>query len=175
MPSRKKNLPPLPVPVIDGTSVQLLVGAFVPQPIPWDAEKPIPDLNIFVGSEVAAADLEALRRNNITGIINCIGGCEPKKYPGIVVYHVPVEDNGDAPIGEYFRSSFEFVETILSQGGGVLIHCQQGISRAVTITIAVLMQKLGCDFEYALDKIQEVRKQANPNLGFCRILYDFKP
>jgi len=163
------------MPAFNGIPVQQLVGPFVPQPILWDAGKPIPDLPVFVGSEAAATDLAALTRNNIKGIINCIGGCVPRTYPGIEVLHVPVEDTHDAPIDKYFQSSFEFVETILSQGGGVLIHCQQGISRAVTITIAVLMQKLGCSFADALDKIQEVRRQANPNLGFCRLLNDFKP
>lgn len=41
--------------------------------------------------------------------------------------------------------------------GGVLVHCQAGMSRSATITAAYLMKVLGCGVEEALDMIRSVR------------------
>lgn len=53
--------------------------------------------------------------------------------------------------------TFEFMDRALAEGGRVLVHCSQGVSRSATLAIAYLMWKnkgsydeVGGDFEDSL-------------------------
>ena len=51
------------------------------------------------------------------------------------------------------------------RAGGVLVHCQRGISRSSTAVIAYLMERQGYSFYDAADLVCEKRPQVCPNLG----------
>jgi len=59
------------------------------------------------------------------------------------------------------------------RNGATLIHCQSGISRSATITIAFLMKSRGMSLMEAYGAVFKARSCINPNDGFFRVLQDY--
>lgn len=53
-----------------------------------------------------------------------------------------------------------------------LFHCRAGISRSVSLAIALMMETTHDSLQDALDQIQSIRPIANPNLGFMYSLIE---
>ena len=51
----------------------------------------------------------------------------------------------------------EFIDRCLESGGKVLVHCNDGMSRAPSLVIAYLMETYGIDFKAALNHVQQRR------------------
>jgi protein-tyrosine phosphatase len=66
---------------------------------------------------------------------------------------------------EYFEEGIAFIEAGLEKGG-VLVHCQGGVSRSSSFVIAWLMKSKGLGFGEALVYVQSKRKCVWPNDGF---------
>lgn len=60
-----------------------------------------------------------------------------------------------------------------SKGGAVLLHCQSGVSRSATITIAYLMYSRGMAATKAYEFVKKRRVSINPNLSFVRQLQEY--
>jgi len=60
-----------------------------------------------------------------------------------------------------------------SKGGAVLLHCQSGVSRSATATIAYLMYSRGMGATKAYDFVKLRRSSINPNLSFVRQLQEY--
>ncbi len=58
----------------------------------------------------------------------------------------------------------------IGQTTKVLVHCQAGISRSVTLVLYWLMTRKGMTFNDAFEYIKTRRNIANPNSGFVKIL-----
>ena len=66
---------------------------------------------------------------------------------GVIIKHISFEDDDpSANIADILPESLEFVNNALNSGGTVLIHCRSGASRAVCVTLAVLVDR----FKYTL-------------------------
>ena len=61
-----------------------------------------------------------------------------------------------------------------TKGGAVLLHCQSGVSRSATATIAYLMHNKGLAATKAYELVKQKRSCINPNLGFIRQLQDYE-
>ena len=48
----------------------------------------------------------------------------------------------------------------------ILIHCTQGESRSVTVLIAYMWERMGLNYDQALDYIKSKRFHAGPNQAF---------
>ena len=56
-------------------------------------------------------------------------------------------------------------------GGKVLLHCSQGVSRSAALAIAHLMWRTGQPFDEAFSAVKQRRGIVNPNIGFtCQVL-----
>lgn len=156
------------------------------QQVPWGGSKPLGDINLWVGSHSDAMDMDALRERGICSIINVASDCDDhpttvttttcdlELVPGrITVLRLELDDDSDAPIKQCFAAAAGFAEKTLAEGGGVLVHCQRGISRAPTVASAVL-SCLGVLPLDALYSIAAVRPQVCPNLGFALALQDLQ-
>jgi protein-tyrosine phosphatase len=65
---------------------------------------------------------------------------------------------------------FDFVERQLREGGRILIHCSQGVSRSVALAISYLMWKQGRSYDEVFAEVKAARGVANPNIGFiCQV------
>ncbi|KAK4505678.1 hypothetical protein PRZ48_003643 [Zasmidium cellare] len=65
-----------------------------------------------------------------------------------------------------FRDTNDFIESALSNGGAVFVHCAMGKSRSATIVIAYLMYKYHISPTAALAQLNEGRPVCEPNPGF---------
>ena len=68
-----------------------------------------------------------------------------------------------------------FIEEVKNQGGRVLIHCMQGVSRSVSLIICYLIFTRKYNFEEALNLVIDKRAIAGPNFGFgIQLQYFYK-
>lgn len=86
---------------------------------------------------------------------------------------IGAEDIADFDLSIRFQEIADFVEAGRSKGG-VVVHCQAGISRACTSACAYLMIKQHWDLEGAFRRVQQVRSFVYPNKGFWRQLRDLE-
>ncbi|KAJ6589468.1 protein-tyrosine phosphatase-like protein [Mycena capillaripes] len=64
----------------------------------------------------------------------------------------------------------KWIDDALEAGGKVLVHCNEGASRSVTVVCAYFMQKLQLDARAALEFVKAKRHNARPNPGFLKQL-----
>ena len=58
-------------------------------------------------------------------------------------------------IAQYFTKCIEFIET--NKDDNILIHCNEGVSRSVTIVLAILIKKYNYDLKSAIEFIKSKR------------------
>lgn len=129
---------------------------------------------IWVGSADDARDCAALRKNNIRYVLNCTmdksnGGVPNfhKKDPAFTYCRLSMADNTTEHLSQHFEVAWEFFERArIREDGGVLVHCQQGVSRSVSMVISYLMKYYRFAFDDALVLLKQSRSQACPNEGF---------
>lgn len=88
--------------------------------------------------------------------------------PGVTDTHrVAVDDTDKANIIEHFIPTADFISSALERNdGGVLVHCQAGVSRSTTLVAAYLMARHGMNAEQAIDRIRAARPQVDPSEFF---------
>ena len=127
---------------------------------------------LFVSGEAVARNLKLLQSKGITDIINC-AGVECKNYFENNFRYVTIKlsDSKTARIDRYIYAIINQVEAIRKNGGRVLIHCWQGVSRSVSFVVAYLMWQQNLTFENAKSTVRKVRNVARPNMGFqCQLM-----
>lgn len=127
---------------------------------------------LFITSYWVASDEEALRKRNITHIVNSAAdicdSCFPDKFQYLTYY---LKDANGEEISLLFYKTLEWIHEAIVKGGRVLVHCREGVSRSATFVIAYLMWRQSLSFEAAHDLIRQARPICNPNTGFtCQLL-----
>jgi atypical dual specificity phosphatase len=127
---------------------------------------------VWLGSQDAAADLEQLKQKNITHILNVAP--IPNKFPEEFEYmNVPLLDVDETPLAAVFPQCFEFIDRARG-AGGVLVHCNAGVSRSAAIVIGYCMHTLRKPFEEIYRVVKQNRPAIQPNAGFVRQLRAFE-
>lgn len=137
---------------------------------------------IFVGDLASASNNKALKEQGITHILSIYNGCY-ELFPDDFKYKIiHINDDIWININDYFEESNNFIETALNYNNTkVMIHCQRGVSRSVTLLIAYLLWKqnkenkiLVGEIDNSIDNIiKEIkihRPIAEPNDGFITCL-----
>ena len=58
-----------------------------------------------------------------------------------------------------------------NEGGKVLVHCSQGVSRSAALLIGYLMWRLDRPYDEVYTQVKAIRGVANPNIGFtCQVI-----
>jgi protein-tyrosine phosphatase len=130
----------------------------------YHSESPIDQItdNIYLGDFRAADDLNLLRDNGITHIINCAKDI-PEVYPDTFDYlSLNLRDTASQDLTEAIIVSLNFIK----KGKKVFIHCKQGVSRSASIVLAYLVKEMGMSYDSALEKVIARRQCVNPNPGF---------
>ncbi|KAF8358303.1 hypothetical protein PRIPAC_93298 [Pristionchus pacificus] len=146
---------------------------------------------VFMGSQDVAADLQILRANQITHIVNAATGIQcfhdkHFKYHLIKILDDPSEDIKSSlfPALDFMRhavesggaESFFSINTILPREINqlVFVHCNAGISRSSTVCIAYLIHYANYTVDSAIAHIKTVRPVIRPNEGFLVQLRSFE-
>lgn len=128
--------------------------------------------HIYLGSDAVAKNREILKQNGITHVLNCVGFVCPEYFKKDLVYKTLwLQDSPSEDITSILYDVFDYFEDVREQGGRVLVHCCQGVSRSTSLVIAYLMWREGRSFEDAFQHVKAARGVTNPNMGFaCQLL-----
>ncbi|KAH8276533.1 hypothetical protein KR044_004728, partial [Drosophila immigrans] len=145
---------------------------------------------IYIGDAAAAKNKTYLRLMGITHVLNAAEGCRYgqvdtghsyyRDMPSVRRQHkdcffrymgFPMIDAPTTDISRYFYVASKFIDSAISSGGKVLVHCLVGMSRSATCVLAYLMI---CRKMSAVDAIRTVRmrREIRPNDGFLQQLAD---
>jgi predicted protein tyrosine phosphatase len=130
---------------------------------------------LYLTNYVGASNLEVLKSNNITHIINITDLIEnyfesellPTGLPMFTYLKIAIPDSHNIIITDYFPETFEFIDNAIKNNGRVLVHCFAGKSRSASIVIGYIMKKEKMNFENALQVVRRNRTCIEPNLAFC--------
>eukprot|EP01090_Pellita_catalonica_P013834 TRINITY_DN336_c0_g1_i1.p1 TRINITY_DN336_c0_g1~~TRINITY_DN336_c0_g1_i1.p1 ORF type:complete len:647 (-),score=97.32 TRINITY_DN336_c0_g1_i1:1678-3435(-) len=130
---------------------------------------------IFCGGKSLAQDSTFLFEQGISRVLNVTTNVKNYHEGEIITYcRIPVDDSLDDVISEHFAKSIDFIERGLTNGtGSVLVHCNEGRSRAPTVLIAYLISKgmmLKDAYELMVSKIPRL----NINQAFLRQLMEWE-
>jgi protein-tyrosine phosphatase len=130
---------------------------------------------VWLGSARDAMNEEALNALTITNIVNATVEVD-NYFPTTFIYHrVPLYDQPTERVTQFFKDIFEFIDGAHSdEGKAVLIHCQEGISRSVTLALAYRMVKEGVPLGKAFREMKLIRPEVEPNRGFLRELRELE-
>jgi predicted protein tyrosine phosphatase len=140
---------------------------------------------IFVGDLASASNCEAMKEQGITHIVSVINGAY-KLFPDDFAYMmIHINDDPWVDIGKYFDESNKFIDNaLMEKNSKVMIHCQRGVSRSVTLLLAYLLFKINTGnkiqqenvenvINNILQNVQSHRSIADPNSGFITCLRNY--
>ncbi|XP_026464328.1 probable dual specificity protein phosphatase DDB_G0283417 [Ctenocephalides felis] len=130
--------------------------------------------NLYVGSQ-DCVDVKVLQNYNIKYILS-VGIPLPNINWNDLSYKisskfVPCLDLPETRLLDVCEESNLFLKTCLKNNdGGILVHCNAGVSRSVSVIIGYIMLELNYSFEDAYKLIKAVRPCSQPNPGFIQQL-----
>lgn len=123
---------------------------------------------VYLGSIEAAYNKHRLRELGVTHIVSLVEAAPP--YPLRFNYLlIEVPDIESTDLLSRFDESCRYIDSSL-KNGACLIHCQAGMSRSATITIAWVMKNFKLRYNDAHDFVREKRPIILPNAGFIEQL-----
>jgi len=133
---------------------------------------------IFIGDLASASNREAMKEQGITHIMSIMNGAY-EIFPNDFTYKIlHLNDDPWVDISLTFEESNDFIDKALSNPTDkIMIHCQRGISRSVTLLLAYKLKKINEKKQIPVDQIEQTilsvlaevkihRKIADPNEGF---------
>lgn len=128
---------------------------------------------ILVGDLASASNKTIMKEQGITHIISVMNGVY-EQFPDDFKYKlIHVNDDPWVDIGKYFDETNEYIDTILADPNNkILIHCQKGISRSVTLLLAYKIKKMNDENKIGQDKMDEAIKTVLDDVKSRRIIAD---
>ncbi|KAJ7915038.1 protein-tyrosine phosphatase-like protein [Mycena leptocephala] len=168
-------LPPTPLPTAASNN---------PYPQPSSASPSLPHPQsplmsgaLYLGSLSAVNDHPLLKAHGITHLVQALEApwAPPaRKEDGFVAYSIDIRDKESVDLRPHLEAACVYIERALRRGEGVLVHCQQGVSRSPSIVIAYLIRNHAMSYDAALAFVKRKRACAKPNPGFARALVEWE-
>jgi len=142
----------------------------------WKNINPVIENRLFLGNILAARSTRSLTERRITHVLSVCNDHIPAELPESGIHHmrIPVEDVDYEDLLIHLPSACQFIEEALRNGGNVLVHCVQGISRSAAVIAAYLMWRRRINSTAALELVRAARDQIWPNPGFQEQLVLFE-
>ncbi|XP_045170245.1 dual specificity protein phosphatase 10-like [Mercenaria mercenaria] len=130
---------------------------------------------LYLGNERDAANLQRLNDLGVTYVLNVTSHI-PLHFEnhGIKYKRIPASDSGQQNLRQYFEEAGLFIDEAREAGAKVLVHCQAGVSRSATITIAFLLRHSRMSMTDAYRFVKSKRQIISPNFNFMGQLLDFE-
>ena len=132
------------------------------------------DDQLFLGGFEVASHRPTLRHLGITHVINAAQELENCFAGELVYFNAPVMDRMQASLTPFFQATHAFIEAARATGGRVLIHCQHGVSRSATVTLAHLMLRHQLTLAQSFAQLRAARPEIEPNRQFLQDLRDLE-
>ena len=129
--------------------------------------------HLFLGDIKIARSRESLANAGITRILN-VSRLENCFQSELTYKQIAVDDAPNVNLSEHFPSAFRFIESARVNEERVLVHCQAGMSRSVTVIIAYLMFHMSLSLERAYDFVKARKPNIEPNFSFMGQLLDYE-
>jgi len=120
---------------------------------------------------ISYASLKELKITRILRVTDCGGYDSPENYR---ILHIQVADQPRAELYKHFPEMFKFIEEGINANEGVLVHCEQGVSRSASVVIGFLIYHKRMSLREAIVHTRSKRSMINPNNGFMRQLYEYE-
>ncbi|KAB5577360.1 hypothetical protein PHYPO_G00208990 [Pangasianodon hypophthalmus] len=141
----------------------------------WDLQVGYIRPYLLLGSQDAAHDFGTLKKYKVTHILNVAYGVE-NAFSDLFVYKtLSILDLPDTDIISHLHECAQFIDQAKAEKGVVLVHCNNGVSRSVSVVIGYLMWREGQSFDDAFSQVKSSRPASCPNPGFIDQLKNFKP
>jgi predicted protein tyrosine phosphatase/8-oxo-dGTP pyrophosphatase MutT (NUDIX family) len=129
---------------------------------------------LFLGNQISAQDRSFIQREGITHILNCASNdCPSDIHPHVQYHNIAIPDECDASLTPSLPQAISFIRNAKKEDGKILVHCEAGISRSVSILIAYLIVEEDKTYRQALTEIQALNPRAQPNPTFVEELRAF--
>jgi predicted protein tyrosine phosphatase len=131
---------------------------------------------VLIGNCHAAAALDVLERCHVTHTLSVVVEVDKPPSPDRPHIRVAVEDSRQPPwpekLAEALPEAVRFIDSAVAEGGTVLVHCNQGTSRSVTVVLAYLIKHKAMTLREAFNTMTRRRSPdspaTHPNIGFLR-------
>ncbi|KAG9312854.1 protein-tyrosine phosphatase-like protein [Chiua virens] len=124
---------------------------------------------LYLSDLYSAQVAGTLERFGITHIVSAIEPDLREDFgDNVIVMHVPIRDDANANIAQWFDSVVNFIQQALDmdERHKVLVHCLQGISRSATLVCAYLVATTPMRSVEAIAHVRAKRGIVSPNIGF---------
>jgi len=109
------------------------------------------------GRPYSRAQIDWVRANGVTAILTLTEDPLPKEWTdGIETYHVSMRDHAP-PSPADMRKAAEYLDSAISDGKAVLVHCLAGKGRTGSVIAAYLMTYEGKTARQAIDELRALR------------------
>ncbi|XP_064114235.1 uncharacterized protein LOC135220729 [Macrobrachium nipponense] len=180
---RRQKLDPLVLvggwQVLEVTCPHLLEGGDnppTPEPMPWYPAQVIPGL-LYLGHAEMASDPRVLSALCVTHVVDVTECLPPRVLPSMNYLVVPLpeeetestkpseksSDNNGTDLISSLPTILEFVAEARTYGGCVLVHCDQGLTRAAAVVMGILMAERRCTLEDAFYYVKGARSAVHPS------------
>ncbi len=127
--------------------------------------------NIYLSNIHDAFNYELINKNNIQIVIRLSEDMNQSPYPkDIKYYNFEIEDNllYKKELIEFSKLAYRIIEE--NPNKNILIHCNEGQSRSVSIIIYYLMTKYKYDYNTSYELVKDIKLDAKPNMAFEKVL-----
>ena len=117
---------------------------------------------------------ENIHKNQITCIINATYEAPHFQSETIDSFRVPVDDQANENLFDYFDEIADLIEKTAKQGGVTVVHCIAGVSRSASFVIAYLIKYKNMTLKEAYKHVKQIRPVSGPNQGFMNQLIQYE-
>lgn len=132
--------------------------------------------SLAVGGRILPADMRRLAASGVTRVVDTRSEHKDDETAlgkvGIELLYLPTPDTYPLSVEQLQRGA-DWVNTQITNGQKVLIHCEHGVGRSVLLTAAALVEQ-GMGAHDAITLVQRRRWQAAPNHRQMQRLQEFE-